>query len=46
MTASGKIVGDYSAKGNAVFPFNRGAGIYLVNLATKKGFETRRVVVY
>jgi hypothetical protein len=46
MTAAGKVVGSFSAKGNASFAFCPGAGMYLVNLATKKGFETRRFVIY
>jgi hypothetical protein len=46
MTASGKVVGSFSAKGDASFAFSPGAGMYLVNLTTKKGFETRRFVIY
>jgi hypothetical protein len=45
-TASGKVVGSYSGKGDACFMLNHGAGVYLVNLGTKKGFETRRFVIY
>jgi hypothetical protein len=46
MTAAGKVVGSFSAKGDASFAFCPGAGMYLVNLTTKKGFETRRFVIY
>jgi hypothetical protein len=46
VTAAGKVMGGFSAKGDASFVFDRPAGIYLVNIATKKGFETRRFVIY
>jgi hypothetical protein len=46
LTASGKIVGSFSAKGDASFDLDRGAGLYLVNLVTKDGVATRRFVVY
>jgi hypothetical protein len=46
LTAAGKVVGSFSAKGNARFVFDRGPGVYLVSCKTKKGFETRRFVMY
>jgi hypothetical protein len=45
-TPSGRVVDRFSASGDASFMFNRGAGVYLVNLATKQGSATRRIVVY
>lgn len=45
-TIAGKVVGSFSAKGNASFAFNSSAGIYLANLAAEKGCVTKPIVIY
>jgi hypothetical protein len=46
LTASGRVVSCFSGKDEATTTVDRGAGVYLVNLATNKGIETRRFVLY
>jgi hypothetical protein len=44
-TVSGKVAGRFSAKGDASFILNLGAGMYIANLKTEKGFEAKRFII-
>jgi hypothetical protein len=46
VTAVGKVVGSYVCQGKASIPFDRGAGVYWVNLKAENVLETRRFVIY
>jgi hypothetical protein len=46
LTVAGKVIGSFSGKDDAGFDFNHSPGMYLVNLVTKTGFETRRLLIY
>ena len=45
-TASGKVVGRFSAHGDESFLLDYGAGVYLANVSTRNGVSARMFSVY